>query len=269
MDQAYRPRSEDLRMKADIRVENVHKSFRRGHDKVLDGVDIYFPAGKLTYILGPSGTGKSVLLKYILGLLRPDAGDIIVGGHNMNELRGRALAKHRMIYGVLFQNSALFDDMTIFENVAFPLREHTDLSEAEIEKAVIDRLTFLGISTGYDKYPNELSGGMKKRVGLARAIIREPEILLYDEPTTGLDPVTRTTVDELIAQLKAELKLTSVVISHDIPSAMRLADQIVFLYKGKVAFCGNALDFKKSDHPQIQEFLHAEDVMVQSFLRDK
>jgi phospholipid/cholesterol/gamma-HCH transport system ATP-binding protein len=159
---------------------------------------------------------------------------------------------------MLFQNSALFDDMTIHENVAFPLREHTKLTEAEIDARVSKTLRILGMHGGYDKYPNELSGGMRKRVGLARAIIREPSILLYDEPTTGLDPVTRTTVDDLIEQLKNELKLTSIVISHDIPSALLLADQIGFLYQGKFVFWGSSAEFRKSDHEAIRRFLQAE-----------
>jgi len=181
-----------------VRLESVTKSFRNGRDQVLRGVTLEFPAGQLTYILGSSGAGKSVLLKHILGLLKPDSGEVYVSGLEMSKLRGRALSQHRKVFGMLFQNAALFDDMTIFENVAFPLREHASLSEDEISKKVSYTLGLLGMKTDYDKFPNELSGGMKKRVGLARAIIREPEILLYDEPTTGLDPVTRQTVDELI-----------------------------------------------------------------------
>jgi phospholipid/cholesterol/gamma-HCH transport system ATP-binding protein len=166
---------------------------------------------------------------------------------------------------MLFQNSALFDDMTIFENVAFPLVEHTDFSEAEIEERVRKTLTILGMPKGYDKYPNELSGGMRKRVGLARAIIREPQILLYDEPTTGLDPVTRTTVDELIETLKREFKLTSIVISHDIPSALLLADQIAFLHQGKIVFWGVPSEFRNADHPAIRSFLDAERRSISAF----
>jgi phospholipid/cholesterol/gamma-HCH transport system ATP-binding protein len=243
---------------AAVKLENVHKSFRGGRDQVLKGISLEFPAGKLTYILGPSGTGKSVLIKHVLGLLRPDQGEVWVDGKNMATLSGKELSHHRMVFGMLFQNSALFDDMTIFENVAFPLREHTNLGENEIAEKVRAALTSLGMSTGYDKYPNELSGGMRKRVGLARAIIREPQILLYDEPTTGLDPVTRTTVDELIETLKRELKLTSIVISHDIPSALLLADRIAFLFEGKVVFWGDAGEFKRSQHPAIRQFLAAE-----------
>jgi phospholipid/cholesterol/gamma-HCH transport system ATP-binding protein len=244
---------------ASIRVVKLYKSFREGRDKVLNDISIDFLPGKLTYVLGPSGTGKSVLIKHILGLLRPDSGEIWVDGKNVSLLTHQENFEHRLNFGMLFQNAALFDDVTVFENVAFPLREHTKLTEKEIKEKVTASLTLLGMKTdSLDKLPNELSGGMRKRVGLARAIIREPAILLYDEPTTGLDPVTRTTVDDLIATLKRELSLTSIVISHDIPSALRLADQIVFLYGGGVVFNGLPKDFRTSKHPIIQEFLQAD-----------
>jgi phospholipid/cholesterol/gamma-HCH transport system ATP-binding protein len=240
-----------------IRLDNVFKTFR-GTDQVLRGISIEFERGKLTYILGSSGAGKSVMLKHILGLLKPDSGHVFVKGKDIGQMKGHKLAAHRLLFGMLFQNSALFDDMTIFDNVAFPLREHTKLRESEIAERVRTALTRLGMPKGHDKFPNELSGGMRKRVGLARAIIREPEILLYDEPTTGLDPVTRTTVDELIEQLKRELKLTSLVISHDIPSALLLADRIAFLHQGKIVFYGTPAEFKQSRHEGIQAFLTAE-----------
>ena len=251
--------------KGAVRLVNVKKSFRSGRDQVLKGVSIDFPVGKLTYLLGSSGAGKSVLLKHILGLLRPDVGEVWVAGKDMATLHGRKLAQHRMVFGMLFQSAALFDDMTVYENVAFPLREHTTMPEEEIREKVSKSLAILGMTTGYDKLPNELSGGMRKRVGLARAIIREPSILLYDEPTTGLDPVTRTTVDELIATLKRELSLTSIVISHDIPSALLLADQIAFLHQGRIVFWGNAEEFKKADHEAIQGFLTAERRIASAF----
>lgn len=241
-----------------IELKNVHKSFRDGRDQILRGVDIEFPTGKLTYVLGPSGTGKSVTLKHVLGLLSPDAGEVWVLGKNISKMKPAELTKFREKFGMVFQNSALFDDMTIFENVAFPLREHTSLSEPEIEVEVVRILETLGMKGPYDKFPNEISGGMRKRVGIARAMIRKPEILLYDEPTTGLDPATRVTVDELIEKLKTEFRLTSVVISHDIPSALRLADQIIFLDQGKVAFCGLPQAFVESQHPAIRIFLDAD-----------
>ncbi len=241
-----------------IRLNEIHKSFRGGRDKILRGVSIDFERGKLTYILGPSGTGKSVTLKHILGLLTPDQGEITVLGRNLSRMRESEKIAFREKFGMVFQNSALFDDMTVFENVAFPLREHTDFTEERIAEEVTSVLKSLGMNGPYDKFPNEISGGMRKRVGIARAIVRKPEILLYDEPTTGLDPYTRITVDELIEKIKSELKLTSVVISHDIPSALRLADKIVFLDQGQVAYQGDPAGFVKSSHPQIRRFLDAD-----------
>jgi phospholipid/cholesterol/gamma-HCH transport system ATP-binding protein len=241
-----------------IRFENVTKSFRNGRDQILKGIDIEFPAGQLTYILGPSGTGKSVTIKHVLGLLFPDQGRVLVAGQDMSKMTKSERNDFRKIFGMLFQNSALFDDMTLYENVAFPLREHTQMSEDEIREKVHKTLEILGMPQPYDKFPNEISGGMKKRVALARAIIREPSVLLYDEPTTGLDPVTRKTVDELIETLKRKLGLTSLVISHDIPSALLLADRIAFLYQGKVVFWGTPAEFRKADHPIIRAFLEAE-----------
>ena len=241
-----------------IELINIHKAFRDGRDQILRGIDISFPVGKLTYILGPSGTGKSVTLKHVLGLLHPDQGEVKVLGQVLSELREKDLITFRERFGMVFQNSALFDDMTIFENVAFPLREHTQMKEPEIEKEVNAVLKTLGMDGPYDKFPNEISGGMRKRVGIARAIVRKPEVLLYDEPTTGLDPYTRITVDDLIEKIKTEYKLTSIVISHDIPSALRLADKIVFLDQGKVVFDGMPAEFVKSTHPAIRKFLDAD-----------
>lgn len=257
--------SELSQAKNNIRLEDVHKSFREGRDKVLRGITLDFPAGKLSYILGSSGAGKSVLLKHVLGLLTPDKGHVWVAGQDMATLKYRDRSEFRKVFGMLFQNSALFDDMTVYENVAFPLREHTDLDESEIKAKVEKTLSILGMNKGFDKFPSELSGGMKKRVGLARAIVREPSILLYDEPTTGLDPVTRTTVDELIETLKRELKLTSIVISHDIPSALLLADQIAFLHQGQIVFWGTPSEFRQADHEAIQAFLNAERRALRAF----
>lgn len=250
-----------------IQIHALKKSFRRGRDQVLKGVDISFPKGKLTYILGPSGTGKSVLIKHILGLLKPDSGQVKVFDQELSTLRDRELAQHRLRFGMLFQNSALFDDLNIFENVAFPLYEHTHKSDSEIKNLVHTALESVGMNKGYDKLPNELSGGMRKRVGLARAIVRKPEILLYDEPTTGLDPVTREMVDDLIAKLKITLRVTSIVISHDIPSALRLADQIAFLFEGNVAFFGTPEEFRQSNHAAIQKFIKAENRAIQVLSR--
>jgi phospholipid/cholesterol/gamma-HCH transport system ATP-binding protein len=252
-----------------VRLENLVKTFRGGQDRVLRGINLDFPEGQLTYILGSSGAGKSVMIKHILGLLKPDSGRVWVAGKDITQLQGRELAEHRTIFGMLFQYSALFDDMTVFENVAFPLVEHTQLTPDQIEDKVVKTLKILGMEGGYDKYPNEISGGMRKRVGLARAIIREPQVLLYDEPTTGLDPVTRITVDELIATLKRELKLTSIVISHDLPSALLLADRIAFLHQGEIVFWGSPEEFRHSQHPGIRAFLSAEERAFRAFQGQK
>lgn len=247
-----------------IRIDAIFKKFRQ-NEEVLKGVSIGFPKGKLTYILGSSGAGKSVILKHLLGLLKPDRGKIWIENEEMTSMDVQRLTKLRLKFGMLFQNSALFDDLTVYENVAFPLYEHTTLSEKEVSESVFKTLERLGMKQGLDKYPNELSGGMRKRVALARAIIREPSILLYDEPTTGLDPVTRKTVDELIETLKRDLKLTSIVISHDIPSALLLADFIAFLDGGKIVFFGTPLEFRKSTHPSICDFINAERHAYQAF----
>jgi phospholipid/cholesterol/gamma-HCH transport system ATP-binding protein len=249
---------------ATVELRDVWKSFRAGRDQILKGVSIEFLPGQLTYVLGPSGTGKSVTLKHILGLLTPDSGSVHVFGQDISKLSGEAVIEFRQRFGMVFQNSALFDDMTVFENVAFPLREHTDWSEGKIIGEVDAVLTKLGLPKPYDKFPSEISGGMKKRVGIARAIVRRPEILLYDEPTTGLDPETRQTVDELIEKIKTEFRLTSIVISHDIPSALRLADQIIFLNGGKVVFVGNPAEFVKSTDAKIVSFLRAEKVSYEA-----
>lgn len=254
-----------------IRLVDVRKSFRGGRDQVLKGVSLEFAKGELTYILGSSGAGKSVMLKHILGLLKPDSGEVWVDGQEMSTLSGDDLSNHRKVFGMLFQNSALFDDMTIFENVAFPLREHSQMTEAQITEKVETTLSILGLvrgtdSNSYEKFPNELSGGMRKRVGLARAIIREPKILLYDEPTTGLDPLTRTTVDDLIAELKSRLRLTSIVISHDIPSALLLADKIAFLDKGEIVFFGTPEQFRETRQETIMKFLKAEQRTIEALM---
>jgi phospholipid/cholesterol/gamma-HCH transport system ATP-binding protein len=253
----------------EIQVKNVYKSFQRGSEPVLNGVSIDFPKGKLTYILGSSGAGKSVLIRHILGLVRPDRGEIIVSGKNLRQIARSEWVSFRLKFGMLFQNAALFDDQTVYENVAFPLVEHTSLSQREIKVRVKKTLSLLGMEEGLNKFPNQLSGGMRKRVGLARAIIREPSILLYDEPTTGLDPVTCKTVDELIATLKRELKLTSVVISHDIPSALLLADYIGFLDRGKMVFFGTPSEFRRCSHSSVQKFMDAERRILEAFLSEE
>lgn len=240
-----------------VKMLNVHKAFRNGRDRILNGVTIDFPVGKLTYILGSSGAGKSVTLKHVLGLLKPDQGEVWVGGKDMAKIKGKELMEHRKLFGMLFQNSALFDDMTVFENVAFPLREHTKLSEKEIEEKVVKALDMLGmVRESHDKLPNEISGGMKKRVALARAIIREPQILLYDEPTTGLDPVTTDVINQIILRLRTKLRVTAVVVTHDIKSAFTIADRIIMLDQGRIVATGTPDEIQASEDNWVQHFIH-------------
>jgi len=245
-----------------VDVKNISKSFRGGKFIVYKGVSLEVPKGDVTFILGPSGVGKSVLLKHILGLLKPDHGEVLIYKQPIPYDNPKLLNEIRKKFGMLFQNAALFDDFTVFENVAFPLVEHRrELTKQTIAEKVFEKLKAVGLDPekNIDKYPNELSGGMKKRVGLARAIVLEPDILLYDEPTTGLDPVTRAMVDDLIVDTNKKFGLTSIVISHDIPSALYSANHIAFLYGGEIVFWGIPKEFKKCSHPVVQSFLQAEE----------
>lgn len=239
-----------------IEVIDLHKSF--GDNHVLRGVNLRVDEGTTTVILGGSGSGKSVLLKHMIGLLRPDSGRVIVDGLDLTRLSFRELDRFRERFGMVFQFSALFDSMTVFQNVAFPLREHrNDLSEEEIETIVHDKLRVVGLSGVDELMPGQLSGGMRKRVALARAIVREPKIVLYDEPTTGLDPLTTDAVNQMIAGAKRELGVTSVVISHDIASAFRIADQVAVLYEGRIVERGSPEEIKHTTHPHVLAFLRA------------
>lgn len=237
-----------------IDVIGLRKSF--GSNEVLKGVDLQVREGTTTVILGGSGSGKSVLMKHIIGLLKPDAGKVLIEGEDITAMRGRELDKIRQKFGMVFQMAALFDSMTVLGNVAFPLREHRKhLSEAEIREIVASKLKLVGLEGVEDKYPSELSGGMRKRVGLARAVVLDPKIVLYDEPTTGLDPITTDNVDEMILDAKRELGVTSVVISHDIGSAFKVADEIAVLYQGRIVESGPPEALRQSNHPHVRNFL--------------
>lgn len=245
-----------------IELRDVHKSFSQGRYPVYRGLSLKVPRKQITFLLGPSGSGKSVMLKHILGLLKPDKGEVLVFDQPIPYDSPQKLSDFRKNFGMLFQYSALFDDMTVFQNVAFPLVENRrDMPKNEVREKVIETIKASGLdpTATMDKYPNELSGGMRKRVGLARAIILEPQILLYDEPTTGLDPVTRAMVDDLIVETNNKFGLTSFVISHDIPSALYSADQIAFLYMGQIVFCGTPEEFRKCKHPVVHEFIQSEE----------
>jgi phospholipid/cholesterol/gamma-HCH transport system ATP-binding protein len=236
-----------------IEVKDLHKSF--GSFVVHRGINLVIPKSAITVIVGPSGTGKSVLLKQLMGLLKPDRGEIIVDGVDITKIDKRQLVDIRKKFGMLFQNGALFDSMTVYENVAFPLREHTKYKESKIKEIVFEKLRLVGLKDVENKMPAELSGGMRKRVGLARAIALEPDIILYDEPTTGLDPIMRDVVDNLIYDTQKELKITSVVISHDIDSVFKIADYVAMIYNGIIVFSGPLSEFKESDNPYVKQFL--------------
>jgi phospholipid/cholesterol/gamma-HCH transport system ATP-binding protein len=214
-------------------------------------------AGKITVIIGKSGGGKSVLLKNVIGLIKPDGGEIWIDGVETTSLSERDMNNIRIKFGMLFQEAALFDSMDLFDNVAFPLREHTKMSENEIEMAVEERLKQVGLSGFSEKMPSELSGGMRKRVGLARALVLDPEIILFDEPTSALDPIISLTILDLIKQTQTYFKKTYLVISHDILGMFRIADKVAMLYDGKIIEYGTPNDIKRSVNEATKEFLNA------------
>ncbi len=236
-----------------ISVRDLYKSF--GDHQVLSGVNLDVEEGTTCVILGGSGSGKTVLMKHIIGLLKPDRGQVFVDGEDVVPLDDLELERVRRKFGMVFQGAALFDSMTVFQNVAFPLREHSNLSESEIRKRVEAKLAIVGLHDVAEKYPAELSGGMRKRVGLARAIVRDPKIVLYDEPTTGLDPITTDYVDEMIITAKQKLGVTSLVISHDVASSFKVADQIAFLSGGKIVAHAPPAELRASAHPVVKLFL--------------
>ncbi len=239
---------------AAIVYQGVHKAF--GRHRVLNGLDLIIPRGRITVIIGRSGTGKSVTIKLLMGLLRPDQGHIWVGDDELTTMHDRALRTIRLRFGVVFQNAALFDSMNVFENVAFPIREHSKLKEPAVRAKVRELLASVGLHDVEDKMPGDLSGGMRKRVGLARALVGDPEFLLYDEPTTGLDPILTAAMDELIAETDGHHpNLTSVVISHDMRAVLSIAHKIVMLNEGVVAHEGTPDYFQHSQDPLIRQFL--------------
>ena len=236
-----------------IKLVDVHKSFKK--QTVLDGVNLTIEEGKTTVIIGRSGGGKSVLLKHIIGLLKPDGGQIFVDDVDITKLNERDLNEVRKKFGMLFQEGALFDSMTVGDNVAFPMREHTKMKEADIKEIVAEKLKAVGLAGVEYKMPAELSGGMRKRVGLARAIAINPKIVLFDEPTTGLDPIMLEAVNQLIIETQQRFKLTCVVISHDIGSIFKIGHKIAMLYNGKIVEYGNPEEISQSSNPVLRQFL--------------
>ncbi len=239
-----------------IRVVDLHKSFRG--QQVLKGVNLDFATGKITTIVGTSGCGKTVLLKHLNALLLPDRGEVLVDGVDITKLGQKELYEIRGRFGVLFQGAALLDSMTIFDNVAFPLREKTDTTEPQIRKKVEERLEQVGLEGMGYKYPAELSGGMKKRAGLARALVMDPEIVLFDEPTTGLDPVLGTGIHELIARTQQTFGFTGVVVSHTIPQVFEISDYVAILANGVIEEVGPPKEFQASQNPVVQQFIRGE-----------
>lgn len=236
-----------------IEIINLTKSF--GDNKVLDNLNLTINSGEVTVIIGRSGGGKSVLLKHIIGLLKPDLGQVIIDNKDVSRMDYEELDKLRMNFGMLFQGAALFDSMTVGENVGFALNEHTDLPEVIVKKKVARALELVGLKGIEELMPAELSGGMKKRVGLARAICNDPKIILYDEPTTGVDPVMADAVNELIIDLNTKLKVTSIVVTHDMISAYKIADRIAMLYKGKIIGTGKPGEIKNTKDPVVKQFV--------------
>ncbi len=237
-----------------IEVKNLQKSF--GSQRVLDGVDFRVKSGESVVIIGASGGGKSVLLKHIIGLTSPDAGQVLIDGKDIAHLNERALIQVRRKFGMLFQSAALFDSMTVDENVGFVLRREGKLSPAEVDQKVAEALEMVELTGTQHKKPAELSGGMRKRVGLARAIVYQPEILVYDEPTTGLDPIVSDSIDLLIIRVVEKLKVTSIVVTHDMRSARRVGQRILMLHKGKIHVSGTPEEIFNSSDPIVHKFVN-------------
>ncbi len=236
-----------------IKIIDIKKSFNG--KRVLDGVNLAIEDEKITVIIGRSGEGKSVLIKHIIGLLKPDSGRILLDGDDLTRFSEREWNEVRRRFGMLFQGAALFDSMTVGENVAFPLKEHTDLDDKEILKIVQDRLRRVGLVGIENMMPADLSGGMKKRVGLARALVTDPEIVLFDEPTTGLDPIMSDSIGDLMLATQRDLKTTYIAITHDIPLTYKVADKIAMLHEGRIIEEGTSEDFKTSKNPVVRQFV--------------
>jgi phospholipid/cholesterol/gamma-HCH transport system ATP-binding protein len=236
-----------------IRCVDVHK--RLGGVPVLNGLNVAFPEDTITVVLGPSGTGKSVLIKHIIGLMFPDSGDLIVKGQSVPKLTMPDLLMLRRKIGVLFQDGALFGSMSVFDNVAFPLRQHTDMSEAAIAERVSQRLADVGLAEAMDLPPSQLSGGMRKRAGFARALVMEPDIVIFDEPDSGLDPVRTALLCELIREMHSIYKGTYLVVTHDIASARRIGEYIALLWRGRIVEAGDAARMFSSENPFVRQFL--------------
>ena len=238
-------------------IKLIDLNMEYGERVIMRDVNLTIKKGETLAVVGPSGTGKSTLLKLLIGLARPTSGQVWVDGKEISRLKEKELDEARLGMGMVFQYSALFDSMSVGENVAFGLRQHTDMKEDEIRRVVEERLAGVGLVGLADAMPNELSGGMKKRVGLARALAFKPNIILYDEPSSGLDPIMSRKIDELILETQKNFGVTSVVVTHDMESAYRIADRIAVLYEGRFVQIGTPDEIRRSDHPYVQEFVRA------------
>jgi len=236
-----------------IKLVGVEKTL--GGQRVLQGVDLTVPTGQLTTVIGKSGEGKSVLLKHMIGLMQPDRGQVWVGDVDISRLRGHALNEVRKRFAMLFQGAALFDSLSVFENVAFPLREKLRMKGPEVARRVDEKLEQVGLAGMGYKFPAELSGGMRKRAGLARALVMEPEIILFDEPTTGLDPLMAKSIHDLIVSMQRRFKFTAIMVSHEIPEIFAISDWVAMLRKGKIAAMAPSAEFVRTTDPEIQEFI--------------
>jgi phospholipid/cholesterol/gamma-HCH transport system ATP-binding protein len=241
-----------------IRVADVHKSY--GDNHVLRGVDLLAYEGLINVVIGGSGAGKTVLMRQVIGLEKPDAGQIFIDGEDIVPLGEVKMGPVRRKFGMVFQHAALFDSMTVFDNVAFPLREHTRLGRREIRTRVLDKLSILGLEGAEERFPSDISGGMKKRVGVARALILEPKILIYDEPTTGLDPIAARNVDELIRETADKFDVTSFVISHDMTTTFTVGHYISLLHEGRIRMTGVPQEIISSTDPEVIRFLRSSGV---------
>ena len=241
-----------------IRFNNIYKKIK--DREILSGIDFLINKGDVIAIVGLSGVGKSVTLKHMVRLMQPDRGSIEIDGEFLNDLSSVELRKKRSNIGVLFQNAALIQWLSVYENIALPLYQRTNMIEEEISKIVHERLNWVDLLESKDKYPSELSGGMQKRVGLARATILNPKIILYDEPTSGLDPVTSRKIDNLIMKLNSEMNLTSVIVTHDLISALSISSKIMMLHQGKIIEFSKPDDFVKSNHPVVQKFVSSQQI---------
>lgn len=250
-----------------ILVEELEKRF--GDTVVLSSVNMRVERGEVAVIIGGSGAGKTTLLRVLIGLERPTSGKVVVGGVNIAGLPERKLNEARRKFGMVFQYSALLDSMNVFDNVAFPLREHTKLKSKEIREKVLEKLKVLGLEGTHERFPSQLSGGMRKRVGLARALMLEPEVLMYDEPTSGLDPITSRMVDDLILETRERFGVTSVVISHDMAGALQIADRIFVLSKGRIAASGTPRDLANGDNETVRQFLDSSGIAAEKLLAER